>query len=100
MPIVLDFGGERHVGVHETSVLVTLFVCLHKQRHEQTHGMKKMLAPFLLFFTHLNTMHMLHDVRLFSVTRARCFFLHNAAHVQKQRQNGPKTAKSRRLASK
>ena len=76
MVIVLCFGGERHVGVHETSVLVTLFVCLFtQQRHEQTHGMKKMLAPFLFFFTNLNTMHMLHDVRLFSVTRARCFFL-------------------------
>ena len=79
MVIVLCFGGERHVGVHETSVLVTLFVCLFAQATTRTdawHEKNACDAPaFLLFFTHLNTMHMLHDVRLFSVTRARCFFL-------------------------
>ena len=36
--------------------------------------MKKMLAPFLFLFTDLNTMHMPHDVRLFSVTCVRFFF--------------------------
>ena len=42
-----------------------------------------MLAPFLFFFTNLNTMLGLHDARLFSVTRARFFFLltHDNTHT-------------------
>ena len=70
----LGAGGATRSSQHQHfSSLVDCLLFTHST-HEQTVEMKKMLAPFLFFFTNLNTMHMLHDVRLFSVTRARCFF--------------------------
>ena len=66
-------GATRSSQCQHFSSLVDCLL-LHKQRHGQTHGMNKMLAPFLFFFTNLNTMHIIHDVRLFSVTCVRFFF--------------------------
>ena len=52
MVIVLCFGGERHVGVHETSVLVTLFVCLFAQATTRTDAWHEKNACALPSFFH------------------------------------------------
>ena len=49
---VLCFGGERHVGVHETSVLVTLFVCLFAQATTRTDAWHEKNACALPSFFH------------------------------------------------
>ena len=70
----LGAGGATRSSQHwHFSSLVDCLLLTHSA-HEQTVQLKKMLAPFLFFFTNLNTMHMLHDVRLLSVTCVRFFF--------------------------